>query len=413
MARKPRDGRLVFCDLSMFYCERGGGIRTYHRAKMEWFAQQSQHHYVLVAPGPSSKVVNVSDTVTRVDVFGITAGYGADGYRVPLNLRKMLNALERFQPDVVEVSDPWISGPLSLAARRLGRFSGILTSFFHTDSLGAYVVPWLRRRLLLPALRRAAERQATRLFWRMQARYDRTLASSLDTVRQLRACGLDRVLYAPFGLEADLLHVPPRPATTGRPVRLLYAGRLQPEKGIDLVLDTLSEFVDPPAVTLTVAGSGPYAERVVSLNRPGVSFAGYVGDRTAMCRLYRSHDVLLSPSPTETFGLTTLEAMACGLAIVGVDAGGIGDLMRQAESPFTFASGDRTGFVRAVREAIMSDRREAARQARAVAVRHGTWSEAIQRQTAMYCHLVRERGRPNTRLTHTRQPCNVRTAPSL
>ncbi len=405
MARMRDDGGLVFCDLSMFYCERGGGIRTYHRAKIEWFAQQSRHHYVLVAPGPSYRVTAVADTVTRVDVFGMTTGHGVDGYRVPLDLRRMLAVIDRFRPDVVEASDPWITGPTALAARRLGRLPGILASFFHTDSLGAYVLPWLQRWAWPPAMRRAAARLACRVFWRLQSAYDCTLASSVEMTRLLRAHGVTNVRCVPFGLDREFLSAPPRPATSGRPVRLLYAGRLQPEKGIDLVLETLAAFVAPPDVELTVAGSGPYAGRVASLNRPGVRFAGYVGDRHAMRQLYESHDILLSPSPTETFGLTTLEAMACGLAVVGVEAGGIGDLMRQAQSPFTFRPGDRSDFVRAVRLAIVSDRRDASRRARGVADEHGTWADAIRRQTAMYCHLASERGLPQSGLTRAQHPC--------
>jgi glycosyltransferase involved in cell wall biosynthesis len=167
-------------------------------------------------------------------------------------------------------------------------------------------------------------------------------------------------------------------------VRLLYAGRLQPEKGIDQVLDVLPGFLGDGGVELTIAGAGPLASRVAGITHPGVRHVGYVQDPAAMHVLLREHDVLLAPSATETFGLTALEAMAAGLVVVGADLGGMGDLMRQSASPFMFRSGDRADLLRAVRAAIGADRRDPAARGRAVAERHGTWDDAIARQVSVY-----------------------------
>src|SRR6516225_8100796 len=43
---------MILCDLSTFYCGKGGGVSTYHRARLEWFARQHEHQYVLISPGP-------------------------------------------------------------------------------------------------------------------------------------------------------------------------------------------------------------------------------------------------------------------------------------------------------------------------------------------------------------------------
>jgi hypothetical protein len=62
----------------------------------------------------------------------------------------------------------------------------------------------------------------------------------------------------------------------------------------------------------------------------------------------------------------------------------MGDLMRQSASPFMFRSGDRDDLLRAIQAAIRTDRRDAAARGRAVAERHGTWDDAIARQTSVY-----------------------------
>jgi hypothetical protein len=128
-AAEPQEPRsLSFCDVSMFYCERGGGIRTYHRAKMDWFARQSLHRYVLVAPGPGFRVTRRCETVTLIEVCGVPTGHGPDGYRVPVDLARLSRVVADLQPDIVEASDPWISGPVALLARRRGRVRGLIRS---------------------------------------------------------------------------------------------------------------------------------------------------------------------------------------------------------------------------------------------------------------------------------------------
>src|SRR5262249_34558511 len=71
---------LRFCDVSSFYAPTGGGIRTYHDAKIEWFGSQARHAYVLIHPGPHDETCRLAPTVTRVAVRGTRAR----GYHLPL-----------------------------------------------------------------------------------------------------------------------------------------------------------------------------------------------------------------------------------------------------------------------------------------------------------------------------------------
>ncbi len=54
---------LTFCDVSTFYSPTSGGVRTYYRAKLDWFARQDQHQYVLIHPGPRVSVERVASRV--------------------------------------------------------------------------------------------------------------------------------------------------------------------------------------------------------------------------------------------------------------------------------------------------------------------------------------------------------------
>lgn len=382
---------LTFCDLSTFYCARGGGVRTYHRAKIDWFARQHAHRYVLICPGPRFRQTQPAPAVMVIEVFGPRTGRHHDGYRLLLDYGRVRDVLGAVKPDVIEAGDSWVSGPWALAARRSLRLRSLVTSFYHTDSLAAYVEPWLVQRTMPRRWRAAISWAASRLFWKLQASYDRTLVSSRSMEWRVREAGIERVDCTPFGIEPMFLEGGPREATAGPPARLLYAGRLQKEKSFDLVLEVLPQLLARPGVHVTIAGDGPYADAVRRLAHPRLSVAGYVRDRASLCELYRTHDILIAPSATETFGLAALEAMATGIAVVGADTGGIGDLLRQGRSPFAFEARNGGSLLRAALEAIDADRTEPARRSRGVAEVYGTWADAIGRQTSLYCALVSDR----------------------
>jgi alpha-1,6-mannosyltransferase len=110
---------------------------------------------------------------------------------------------------------------------------------------------------------------------------------------------------------------------------LLYAGRLAPEKNLELLIDTmrLLEGRDGGEFHLLIAGDGMLRARLEELclrDLPGaVYFLGHVRDREMLADIYANCDVLLHPNPREPFGIAPLEAMASGLPIVGPDSGGI------------------------------------------------------------------------------------------
>src|SRR5258708_12337159 len=66
----------------------------------------------------------------------------------------------------------------------------------------------------------------------------------------------------------------------------------------------------------------------------------FEADRSRLARAYASADLFFAPCPYETFGLAALEAMASGLPVVGVAAGGIGRLLVGADRGRAHPGGD-------------------------------------------------------------------------
>lgn len=149
-------------------------------------------------------------------------------------------------------------------------------------------------------------------------------AYSLDP-RRVRAV-LAGVDHAAFGAE---------PARLWSELRVLFVGRLDANKGLDLALDAVEALqVERVPIHLTVAGSvwfhdggifsPDFLERMrPALQRPGVDWLGHV-PRRWLPEVMRQNDVCLVLSRSEEpFGLVVLEAMASGLAVITSGRGGL------------------------------------------------------------------------------------------
>lgn len=173
-----------------------------------------------------------------------------------------------------------------------------------------------------------------------------------------------------------------------RPRRLLYVGRLDRDKQVDLLLAILPQVLDNPDVSVTIAGTGAFQSTFARWTHPRFHYVGYVRDRDRLAKLYGTHDIFLAPGAYETFGLAALEAASAGLIVVGPDRGGTGELLREMQSPFTFRSGDASDFLTAIGAALEADWRRASQASRALAQRYGTWPDAVARLVGTYERML-------------------------
>jgi glycosyltransferase involved in cell wall biosynthesis len=126
----------------------------------------------------------------------------------------------------------------------------------------------------------------------------------------------------------------PRPAREDRKTRVLFAGRLSPEKGIYTLLEMLHIDIieqDPGLTfTATTAGAdkpqGKIIERLLGAH-PGVSVVASCKTPASMAALMARHDIVVMPSNSqywhETFGIVSIEAQHSGCRVVASDDGGL------------------------------------------------------------------------------------------
>ena len=176
-------------------------------------------------------------------------------------------------------------------------------------------------------------------------------AISESTADDLVARGIPRgdVVVIPPGVSFD--HYTPDPAARAPHPTFAYLGRLKKYKGVDLVIRAFARLARPDAV-LEIAGAGDFRPALEALARSldlgaRVRFLGFVSEAEKLALLRRSWAVALA-SPKEGWGLTNVEAEACGTPVVASDSPGIRESVRNGETGFLVPHGDVAGLAAAM-----------------------------------------------------------------
>jgi len=178
----------------------------------------------------------------------------------------------------------------------------------------------------------------TGLTQRSLAHADALLAPNEYTAKKHREAGLKppvHVLPLFSTIEPRLDASPPRRA---RP-RFLFVGRLFAPKGI---VQLLEEFVSLPQYDLSVVGDGEMRRELESrfAGCPNIRFLGLI-PQAELIRAFHDATALIYPSLVpETFGLSIVEAFACGTPAIVRDAGGCGELVDATGAGFLYRTSD-------------------------------------------------------------------------
>lgn len=214
--------------------------------------------------------------------------------------------LRRLRPTAVIVPTP---GPFGLLGMLLARWWRVpLVVGFHTHlerltELNAHT-------RLFGALARGYLNGCNRLLFRAGRL---TLANSPDMVRIARAMGARAAGLMGTPVPKHFLDAPVQPLRTCC-ARVLFAGRLAPEKNLGAVIAAAERL---PELQFQIAGDGPLRDRVVAeaARLPNLTYRGWV-KRARILPLIDANDVLVLPSTIESFGTIALEAMARGRLVV-------------------------------------------------------------------------------------------------
>jgi glycosyltransferase involved in cell wall biosynthesis len=219
----------------------------------------------------------------------------------------------------------------------------------------------------------------------------------VPTLRR-RSCVIYNALEEPSVLPLPLPFDPPR---------LLYLGRLAPEKRVDLVLDILCALGPRhSSVRLDIAGDGAERERLeLQAARAGlmdrVRFLGWVIPADVPA-LINSSTLAVLPSEQEAFGLAALEAAAMGRPVVATRSGGLPEVVEDGRTGILVDGLDAASLAEAV--GWLLDRPESARAmgeaARARALKVFSWTDCVDAYAALYESLATREGRRSSEEEH-------------
>ncbi len=224
-----------------------------------------------------------------------------------------------------------------------------------------------------------------------------TMAVSRSTARDLGERGLpeDAIAVIPNGV--DLSHCSPAQAGTRFPrPTVLYLGRLKRYKRVDLPIRAVAALREEGLdVRMVVAGTGDHADALrtlateLGLDDDAVEFTGFVSEAEKL-RLFRRAWVHVLTSPKEGWGITNLEAAACGTPTVASDSPGLRDSVVDGETGFLVPHGSLPELAGRIRALIEDEtlRERMAGDARRFAERF-TWDRAARETEAFLGRFTR------------------------
>jgi D-inositol-3-phosphate glycosyltransferase len=349
--------------------------------------------------------------VPEVRVIALEAGPRApiEKEEQPEHLPGFLNALRAFREREglrygVIHSHYWMSGWIGRHLQRLWDIPHV--AMFHT--LGE-----VKRRARVEEVESGRRIEAERL---IATTADRIVVASKHEkglLARLYGAPDSRMAVIPCGVNLERFQ--PQDRATARAALdlpqdngvVLFVGRLEPLKGLEILIDAVAELEDTTP-ELVIVGGDERARTYIDALRAHAEMLG-LGSRThfvgavsqdALPSYYSAADVCVVPSYYESFGLVALEAMACGTPVIASRVGGLTGTVRDGESGYLIPWRCPQPFSDAIdllltngelRRAFGAAAHEQAQRFRWSAVARelaDLYSEAIEERASAGCHAV-------------------------
>jgi D-inositol-3-phosphate glycosyltransferase len=376
----------------------GGGMNVYVRALAS----------ALARAGVACDVYTRAEHEDQAEVVDVEPGFRVvhvtAGPRTPLPRFELLDLVDPFVKETNRLLDAgppvevlhanyWLSGAV---AHRLKHLRDLpLVATFHTLA-----------RVKADAGVDDDPDQRARTEHEVIACADLMLASTGDEREQLetlyRAVG-ERVEIVPPGVDHSVFF----PADAGVAKRrlglegrrtLLFAGRIQPLKGVGMAVRCLAELDDPDATLMVVGGpSGADGDEELARVQALAHELGVAANvcfvppqpHNRLADFYRAADVCIVPSRAESFGLVALEAAACGTPVVAASVGGLRSLVDDGSTGFLVEGRDPAAYAAPV-ATLLDDPALAAEMGTTASAhsRRYSWSTTAARLRRLYGDLV-------------------------
>ncbi|MDR1948566.1 MAG: glycosyltransferase family 1 protein [Spirochaetaceae bacterium] len=373
-------------------------------SRLSSYLEKKNIQYAFFAPGYDRKPAGGGDGSfenKRVHRFkGIKTSLSPESRLAFPRYRDILETCDEFKPDLVHVVTELGIGYKGL---KYARSRGLpLVMSYHTD-----YCKYLRF-FHLDFFKSPVEKY---LSWFYRSAH-KILTPSKHTLEQLFHKGYQNLGLWSRGIDADTFSPRYRSRAWRRRLGIenkfvfLYVGRLSPEKGLDMLLHAAAEIESrfPGKAAFVFTGDGPYGEILRRgtfgapgggcrrNNFPGLILTGFKTGRE-LSEIYASCDCFAFPSGTETFGNAPLEAMASGLPVAGIAAGGVTEFLFHNQNALLCADGDQRAFTENLITLMENKRfrRALAKNGRSLA-RSRAWDRIFDDLLGVYAGLIENSG---------------------
>ena len=380
-----RPAGLGVLDISEFFGETTGGVRTYLLQKARYVEKRPQLRQVLVVPGARDSIHETSG-VRCYRLHGPSIPTQKP-YRFMLATRSTNRIVAHERPNLIEVGSAWCAPWLVHLATGGGDIPAV---WFYHSNFPRVIAPWPHT---AGRLRQGASRFAWRYVRRLSRLVRATLAPSDFVADELAREGVERVCRVSLGVDLELFHPRRRAyaAETRRALGLpagplaLFVGRIAREKELDLLLESWPEVQRRTGTPLVLVGNGPSRKRLQ--RRPGSDrfvWLPFEGDRERLADLMAAVDLYVAPCSLETFGLSALEALASGTPVLSANRGGVAETVTRSAAGALFASGDSGALAETAVRLMQANLGELGALGRAYVEAHHGWDRVFDHLFAIY-----------------------------
>jgi phosphatidylinositol alpha-mannosyltransferase len=362
---------------------RPGGVKT-HIENLSENLRQKGHEVEVIAPNINTDKV----TERNINFFGTNESLNIGGTKIDINIalkdeRKLMKAfLDSNKFDIIHYHTIW--NPLvPFQIRYYSSAKNVAT--FHDTPADSFIGQKIVGKFLMPAMSSIISKYL-----------DGIISVSESQSKYINKYTSKKPIIIPNGINPEFV-------SQGSPIseykdgkfNLLFLGRFEERKGLMYALKAFKELkVKYNNMRLIIAGDGngriEGENFIIANNLPDVEFLGFVDEKTKL-DLLKTADIYLAPAIYgESFGIVLLEAMACGLPMVGFGNEGYMNIIQGEWAQFFPKPKDLKTFIEQIDILYnQSDKREAMKAWGLNEVHKYSWHSVTDRIAKIYDQALR------------------------
>ena len=309
------------------YEEGYGGVTVYVRELSKFLIKQGHEVKVFVweSKNLTEEDRKICETFPAIQVVKEVRG------KAGIAPASITLKVKRFSPDLIHNHSQYLMGLHAIAISKILKIPLINHYHMYLEKITPYLPSLLQKTKTLTSY---SIESYTKLFFNSG---DLVITPTQVMKNYLKKIGVNKTIkVVPFGIDFNKFRA--LEIKKDETFTFLYVGRLNKEKNIDLLIERFYEFAKGKNVKLKIIGDGPEKKNIKEFIKEKklenkVEISGWK-KREDLPLEYSSAHCFITLSDSETFGIVILEAMACGLPIIGANEAAIPELVRDGINGF-------------------------------------------------------------------------------